>query len=219
MNKVIINKDLSYNIKALLALVVFELATIFSLSAQIDAISGQMLATLAFAISLIGGFVFSYRTVAAEDANKGMTFLRFLPFSNNEIVLSKFIVNIILCSLNFLIVWGGVVLYAIVFNGLSSPSINLVVLLLAIQLANNFFYLSIGLLFTSTRAIWIPFPVLLISINVFFNWQSVTSALPGIGAMFSSAAFTSLVLLIVMLLIVFVTTQRFPKTSQRLQKS
>lgn len=176
--KVLIIKDLRTFATEMGLLVTFELATIFSLALQVEHLSPALVMSLAFAISLVGGFVFSFRTVATEDASKGMAFLLSLPVTPGSIVQAKFRVNWLLTALNFAIVWGGTWLYCHLEWDLPPPSAMMLMTLLLIQCANNSLYLAAALAFTSARAIWLPFPVLLVAINVAVNWKSIAEHMP-----------------------------------------
>lgn len=86
--------------------------------------------------------------------------------------------NWFLIIVNFVLVWGGALLYCIYSRDYALPNVTALLLMISIQVLNNSFYLAIALIFTSTKAIWIPFPLLLVAINMAINWQEITQFLP-----------------------------------------
>ncbi len=189
-------KDLRQYAVELLLLVLFELASIFSLILQLPQRDPALILSLAFGISLVGGFVFSFRTVATEESSRSMAFLLALPLTAPQIVSHKFLVNFLLTSLNFILVFGLVLLYCVWQTSFNFTLGSTLLTLWLLQLLNNHLFLSCSLLFSSTKAIWLPFPLLLIGMNVAVNWHRVAQLLPTITvpAMVHSVLLSMLVL-------------------------
>jgi hypothetical protein len=79
---------------------------------------------------------------------------------------------------NFAVVWGGTWVYCHLQYGLPSPSLSLVLLLWLVQSLNNGLYLAAALVFSSARAIWLPFPLLFVAINLAVNWKTLAGWMP-----------------------------------------
>lgn len=166
-------KDLrQYGIE-LLPLVFFELAAVCSLLLQLKAASPALILSLAFGISLVGGFVFSFRSVASEESSRSMAFLLALPLIPVQIVAQKFLLNLLLTTLNFVLVFGALLLYCLWQTEHVLAISPMLLTLWLLQLLNNHLFLGCALLFSSNKAIWLPFPLLLIGINLAANWASI----------------------------------------------
>ncbi len=171
-------KDLRQYGLELLPLVLFELAAVFSLLLQLPQATPTLILSLAFGISLTGGFVFSFRTVASEESSRSMAFLLALPMTPVQIVEQKFLLNLLLTTLNFLFVFGAILLYCLWRTEHVFVLSPVLLTLWLLQLLNNHLFLSCALLFSSSKAIWLPFPLLLIGINLAANWASIQRWLP-----------------------------------------
>jgi ABC-type transport system involved in multi-copper enzyme maturation permease subunit len=167
------DKDLRHYAFDVLLLVFFQLATIFSLVLQLSQPSAALILSLAFGISLVGGFVFSFRTVASEESSRSMAFLLALPLTPSHIVNHKFLLNLFLTTLNFVLVFGCMLIYCVWQIGLDTLSASTLLTLWLVQLLNNHLFLCCSLLLSSSKAIWLPFPLLIIAINVAANWSSI----------------------------------------------
>jgi len=166
-------KDLRQYGVELLPLVLFELATVFSLLLQLKQATPTLILSLAFGISLTGGFVFSFRTVASEESSRSMAFLLALPMTPQQIVLHKFMLNLLLTTLNFLLVFGAILLYCLWQTEHVFVMSPVLLTLWLLQVLNNHLFLGCALLFSSSKAIWLPFPLLLIGINLAANWDQI----------------------------------------------
>jgi len=69
-----------------------------------------------------------------------------------------------------------------VLDGGEVPGLGAAATLGALQLLNASFFLSCALLFNSSRAIWFPFPLLIVAINLAINWQRIGPQLPSLPA-------------------------------------
>lgn len=207
----LVKKDLSRHGRELLLLAAFELILVLTLAVQLEHLSAAVLLTLAFAVSFIAGFVFSLRTVASEDASTGMGFLLSLPVTRGQIVVAKFLVNWLLVTANFVLVWGGVAAY-VVWGGDEWPGVSAGLTLGALQLLNASFFLSCALLFNSSRAIWFPFPLLIVAINLAVNWQRIAPVLPGLP---SAPGLAAAVLLLASAALLGLTRHVFGRTAMR----
>lgn len=167
------DKDLRHYGIDFLLLVFFQLATIFSLVLQLPQQSAAFILSLTFGISLVGGFVLSFRTVASEESSRSMAFLLALPLLPSHIVNHKFLLNICLTTLNFVIVFGCLSLYCVWQVDLEKLSGSTLLTLWLVQLLNNHLFLCCALLFSSAKAIWLPFPLLIVAINLAANWNSI----------------------------------------------
>ncbi|TQK03376.1 ABC transporter permease [Herbaspirillum sp. SJZ107] len=182
MNSILLKKDLRHHAGELLFVMACELGLVLSLGAQIDNLNPQVLLTLAFGISFIAGFVLSFRMVASEDGATGMAFLLSLPVTRREIVVAKFAATWLLSLTNFLVVWGSVLLYCLAREDSDMPDVDNIVTFVLLQLFSSSFYLSCAILFNSSRAIWLPFPLLVVGINLAVNWSRIAAHLPGLPA-------------------------------------
>lgn len=196
-------KDFRQYAAELLLLVLFELASIFSLILQFPQGDPALILSLAFGISLVGGFVFSFRTVATEESSRSMAFLLALPLTAPQIVSHKFLLNLLLTSLNFILVFGLVLLYCVWQTPLNLTLGSTLLTLWLLQLLNNHLFLCCSLLFSSTKAIWLPFPLLIIGINVAANWHRVVQLLPAV----TLPTIVYQLLLIMLVLSLFVMTR------------
>ncbi len=196
-------KDLRQYAAELLLLVLFELASIFSLILQLPQGDPALILSLAFGISLVGGFVFSFRTVATEESSRSMAFLLALPLTAQQIVSHKFLLNLLLTSLNFILVFGSVLLYCVWQTPLNLTLGSTLLTLWLLQLLNNHLFLCCSLLFSSTKAIWLPFPLLIIGINGAANWHTVVQLLPAV----TLPTIVYQLLLIMLVLSLFVMTR------------
>jgi len=183
MNAILLKKDLRHHLGELLFVMACELGLVLSLGAQIDNLNPQVLLTLAFGISFIAGFVFSFRMVASEDGATGMAFLLSLPVTRREIVVAKFSATWLLSLTNFLVVWGSVLLYCVTREDGEMPDVHSIVIFVLLQLFSSSFYLSCAILFNSSRAIWLPFPLLVVGINLAVNWNRIAAQVPGLSAL------------------------------------
>lgn len=182
MNAFLLKKDLLHHVGELLFVMACELGLVLSLGVQMDNLNPQVLLTLAFGISFIAGFVFSFRMVASEDGATGMAFLLSLPVTRREIVVAKFAATWLLSLTNFLVVWGSVLLYCVARDGGEMPDVHSIATFVLLQLLSSSFYLSCAILFNSSRAIWLPFPLLVVGINLAVNWNRIAARLPGLPA-------------------------------------
>jgi ABC-type transport system involved in multi-copper enzyme maturation permease subunit len=211
MIRALVKKDLTRHARELVFLVAFEVILVLTLAVQLPHLSPSILLTLAFAVSFVAGFVFSLRTVASEDASTGMGFLLSLPVTRGQIVVAKFIVNWLLVVANFTLVWGGVAAYCAMDGG-DWPTLTAAITLGALQLLNASFYLSCALLFNSSRAIWIPFPLLIIAINAAVNWQRIAPLLPSAPAL---PGLTATLFMLACVVLLLVTRHVFGRTAMR----
>jgi len=180
MNAFLLKKDLRHHLGELLFVMACELGLVLSLGVQMDNLNPQVLLTLAFGISFIAGFVLSFRMVASEDGATGMAFLLSLPVTRREIVVAKFAATWLLALTNFLVVWGSVLLYCVTREDGELPDVHSIVTFVLLQLFSSSFYLSCAILFNSSRAIWLPFPLLVVGINLAVNWNRMAAHLPGL---------------------------------------
>jgi ABC-type transport system involved in multi-copper enzyme maturation permease subunit len=212
MNTILLNKDLRHHAGELLFVIACELGLVISLGAQIDNLNPQVLLTLAFGISFIAGFVFSYRMVASEDGATGMAFLLSLPVTRREIVVAKFVATWIMSLTNFLVVWGSVLLYCLAREDGAAPELGNIVIFVLLQLLSSSFYLCCAIVFNSSRAIWLPFPLLVVGINLAVNWNRIAARLPGLPA---ALPFAPLLLALASPALLWLTVRLFERSPVR----
>ncbi|MGA3134364.1 MAG: ABC-2 transporter permease [Terracidiphilus sp.] len=175
----LIAKDLRLQIYFYLPLVALEVAGYLAYALQMPSHMPGVAFGLLHGVALIGDFLICFRTMIAEEKNRALMFIKTLPVSTAEIVVAKFSVNLLLVGLNtgiLLALWGGG--HAL---GLIEVSPHLTIQLVAAGLTyhclNNTFFVTISLLFSSERAVWVPFPALFVIMSVIVNFNRIEIAL------------------------------------------
>jgi ABC-type transport system involved in multi-copper enzyme maturation permease subunit len=175
----LIAKDLRLQRNFVLPLMLLELAGYFAYLVQMPSHIPGVAFGLLHGVALIGDFLICYRTMIAEEKNRALMFIKTLPVSTAEIVIAKFAVNLLLVGLNIgvlLALWGGV-------HGLGwiqlrpNLTIHLVVAGLTFHCLNNAFFVTLSLVFSSERAVWVPFPAIFVLMSVILNFRRIKVAL------------------------------------------
>ncbi len=175
----LIKKDLWLQRSFALPLILIEVGGVLIFRIQMPWNLSGLLFLLTVGVALVGDFLICYRTMLAEEKNRAMLFLRALPLSTEEIIAAKFAVNLLMVTLNLLILFG---LYAIAQQSGrfgTEPPLELTTfagVVLLHWLANSFF-VTISMSFHSEKAVWVPFPALFLIMTVILNFQKIVAAL------------------------------------------
>jgi len=175
----LIAKDLRLQSYFFLPLVALEIAGYLAYILQMPSHIPGVAFGLLHGVALIGDFLICFRTMIAEEKNRALMFIKTLPVSTAEIVVAKFAVNLLLVCLNtglLLAFWeGGRALGWIEL----SPHVTayLVAAGLTYHCLNNAFFVMLSLVFSSERAVWLPFPALFVLMSVILNFDRIKIAL------------------------------------------
>jgi ribosomal protein S12 methylthiotransferase accessory factor len=163
---VLILKDCRMQWKAFLVLVMFEILTLLSFVAQFPEPMRASAGAFLQGLTSIGTFVMAYRLLATEESSGTIRFLKSLPLTNDEIFWSKFlfmsgyavlnaaVVNLVYAGLRPLISWSW-----------QLPTMPGVLGGVVVQLVFAVILLSIAILANSEKAIWVPFPLVILLLN------------------------------------------------------
>jgi hypothetical protein len=170
----LVRKDLRLQWRVLVAIVLFELASVVILLLQLRRLQEGVL-PLTLGIGLIGGFIFCYRTVLSEEKNRALLFVKGLPVSTQEIAGAKFVANGILVAANLLVLVVVIELCRQVgwLEG-AGISATMVVLGLSLHLMSNGVFLAIALMVESDKAVWFAFPLVWVAIHLMANFRRVS---------------------------------------------
>ena len=175
----LIAKDLRLQSYFFLPLVALEVAGYLGYALQMPSHIPGVAFALLHGVALIGDFLICYRTMIAEEKNRALMFIKTLPVSTAEIVVAKFGVNLLLVGLNtsvLLALWGGG--RALGWIDLSPRvTIYLVLAALTYHCLNNAFFVTLSLVFSSERAVWVPFPDIFVLMSVIINFKRIETAL------------------------------------------
>ena len=175
----LIAKDLRLQRNFFLPLVLLEAAGYRVYALQIPSHIPGAAFGLLHGVALIGDFLICYRTMIAEEKNRAFMFIKTLPVSTVEIVVAKFGVNFLLVGLNtgiLLALWGG----GRAFGWIEvAPRLTIYLVLVGLtqHWLNNAFFTTISLLFSSERAVWVPFPAIFVVMTVILNFKRIKVAL------------------------------------------
>lgn len=175
----LIAKDVRLQRNFVLPLMLLEVAGYFAYALQMPSHIPGVVFGLLHGVALIGDFLICYRTMIAEEKSRALMFIKTLPVSTTEIVVAKFGANILLVGLNtsvLLALWGG----GHALGWIQVPP-NLTIYLVAGGLTfhwlNNVFFVTISLVFSSERAVWVPFPAIFVVMSVILNFRRIKVAL------------------------------------------
>jgi hypothetical protein len=175
----LIAKDLRLQRNFFLPLVLLEAAGYLAYALQIPSHIPGVAFGLLHGVAFIGDFLICYRTMIAEEKNRALMFIKTLPVSTAEIVIAKFGVNLLLVGLNtgfLLALWGG----GRAFGWIEvAPGLTTYLVLIGLtqHALNNAFFITISLLFSSERAVWVPFPAIFVAMSVIVNFNRIKVAL------------------------------------------
>jgi ABC-type transport system involved in multi-copper enzyme maturation permease subunit len=175
----LIAKDVRLQSYFFLPLVMLEVAGYLTYALQMPSHMPGVAFGLLHGVALIGDFLICFRTMIAEEKNRALMFIKTLPVSTAEIVVAKFAVNFLLVGLNtgiLLALWGGGRALGLIEVAPHLTS-QLVAAGLTYHCLSNTFFLMISLLFSSERAVWVPFPALFLIMSVIVNFDRIEIAL------------------------------------------
>ncbi len=164
----LIRKDLWMQTPAMLLLFVLEVVSFVTFVAQFPpemrAVSGVFLQ----GISAIGTFMIGYRILAAEESAGSLSFLKSLPLSTTEIFMSKFALIWLYLLFNSASLNASyLVMQRVSVWGLLDLQARDIVTGLAVQLFFATLLIWAATWWDAQKAIWIPFPLLIILLNVY----------------------------------------------------
>jgi ABC-type transport system involved in multi-copper enzyme maturation permease subunit len=162
-------KDIKLHWAAFLVLALFEVFTFTTMELQFPPRMRQSGAGFLQGVASIGTFIMAYRSIAAEEASKTISFLKSLPLSNGEIFGTK-----------FLFMGAYVLANAAILNtifclarpylppdwAMNSLTARTTVLGLAVQLVFAVILVAVATLASSEKAIWVPFPFVIVILNL-----------------------------------------------------
>lgn len=165
---VLLVKDLRLQRVAFIVLVAFELLTFVSFEAQFPVGMRETAGVFLQGVTSIGTFVMAYRLLATEEASGSIGFLKTLPLTNDEIYFSKFAFMFGYAIANAAVLNSLYVFYLNLFESDLGPlTIPTVLVGLLVQLCFAVVLVSIATLATSEKAIWVPFPLVILVLNVY----------------------------------------------------
>ena len=175
----LITKDLRLQRGFVLPLVLVELAGYFIFAVQMPSHVPGVAFGLLHGVALIGDFLICYRTMIAEEKNRALMFIKTLPVSTADIVIAKFGVNLLLVGVNtgtLLALWGSG--HALGWLRVRPDlTLSLVACGLSVHALNNAFFVALALVFSSERAVWVPFPAIFVLMSVMLNFHRIETAL------------------------------------------
>ncbi len=123
-------------------------------------------------IASAGTFVMAFRVIASEEGNRSILFLKSLPLTTRSIYGSKFIFMIVFVLVNCL--WLN--LFFALLRAWTTWTLNpvapeAIASALVIQLFFACLLAAVAILTSSEKAIWFPFPAVLILLNA-YTWLS-----------------------------------------------
>ncbi|PDQ36098.1 MAG: hypothetical protein B5766_02890 [Candidatus Lumbricidophila eiseniae] len=163
----LIRKDLRLHWVAFIILVVFQLATFVTFEAQFPPVMQPMGAVFLQGIASIGTFVMAYRVTAAEEANNSIRFLKSLPLTTIEIFGAKYLYMTMYVVVNLVVLNLFLSLFGNLMPGekIDAPTVETLGIGFVIQFAFGVLLVSVASLFNSEKAIWVPFPLVVLLLN------------------------------------------------------
>ncbi len=194
----LIEKDLRMHWLPLLVILMIQFGGVTLFWLQLPHVPG-LIWLLMNGTMLVGEFLLCYRVTVHEEKNKAYIFLQTLPVTVNEILLAKFMAVALLITINTLVLdtcygllgWRGVT------PGEAAPSLIVGLLYLFVHLFFAAMLVAMAMLFSSERAIWIPFPALFLFISGLLNYKKILAwiHLESLPDLLASHVFLDLVLL------------------------
>ncbi|MGB9074531.1 MAG: ABC-2 transporter permease [Terriglobales bacterium] len=172
-------KDLRLQRNFFLPLVLLEAVGYLAYALQIPSHIPGVAFGLLHGMGLVGDFLICYRTMIADEKNRALMFIKTLPVSTAEIVIAKFGANLLLVGLNtgvLLALWGS----GHAFGWIEvAPRLTMYLVLAGLtqHWLNNAFFVTISLVFSSERAVWVPFPAIFVVMSVILNFNRIKVAL------------------------------------------
>ncbi len=171
----LMDKDIRLQRGFLIPLLAIEISGFLVFALQMPLRVPGVMFGLLHGMALIGDFLLCKRTMASEEKNRALLFIKTLPVSTREIVVAKFLVNFLLVSANMcvlFVLWEIARFFGWVTVG---PSLTLYVIVtgLAVHWLNNGFFLALSFIFDSERAIWVPFPILFLVMSVILSFRKL----------------------------------------------
>jgi hypothetical protein len=172
----LVGKDVSLQKIFLPLFFLLEVAAIACMRLQLPHGLPGLTLLLTTGFAFIGNFMLCYRFAVAEEKDKAMLFIRTLPVSTRDIVLSKALGCLGFGSLNVLALFA---LYELLrlsqILGPAEPQLPLLWLLyiLSFQWVGIGLFLALALLTNTDWAVWIPFPALFLLVSAILNFRQL----------------------------------------------
>jgi hypothetical protein len=170
----LILKDIRLHWLAFFVLLTLQIATFITFELQFPPYMQSLGAVFIQGTASIGTFVMAYRITASEEANNTLRFLKSLPVTTTEIFGAKFVFIALYCLANltllnvFLVVFGPLLPWEDM-----DPATNEVLAIgVVVQLAFGTLLVAVAALLNSEKAIWLPFPLVIILLNVYTQLTS-----------------------------------------------
>lgn len=215
----LIAKDTGLHWLAFLVLLALQIATFITFELQFPPYMQSLGAVFIQGIASIGTFVMAYRITASEEANNTLRFLKSLPVTTTEIFGAKFVFIALYCVANlallnlFLVIFGGLLPWE-----MDGPTSEVLAIGVVVQLAFGTLLVAVAALLNSEKAIWLPFPLVIILLNVYTQLTSndgpVASA--DFWSFFSDNWVWLSALVIAVLVVIAVVTIRVLRTKRSL---
>jgi len=170
----LIEKDLRMHWLPLLVILLIQIGGVTLFWLQLPHVPG-LIWLLMNGTMLVGDFLLCYRVTVYEEKNKAYIFLQTLPVTINEILLAKFIAVALLIVINTLVLDASYWLMGLrgATSGEPPPGMIIFLLYLFVHLFFATMLVAMTMLFTSERAIWIPFPALFLVISALLNYKRI----------------------------------------------
>ena len=165
-------KDMALMFRFAMLLFIAEFVLIVALAVQVEI--GSSRGPLSLIVAFVGGFLICLRSTVLEEKNRAFIFIKLLPISTTEVVVAKFVTNVVAVGSNsillFLVAGVRVSDSGIVQLDLDGSSF---VLFFAAQWVCNAVFVGTALSFGSEKAIWAPFALLFVLFNVMLNIETL----------------------------------------------
>ncbi|OJV24803.1 MAG: hypothetical protein BGO26_20015 [Actinobacteria bacterium 69-20] len=164
----LLRKDLGSQWVPALVLLAVELVTVVSIVAQFPPEMRQSAGTFVQGVASIGTFVMAYRAVASQESAGVIGFLKSLPLTTDEIFGSRFVflAGYVIANCAALNVTYAALRPLLGFSTVN-PSWAAMVTGVVIQLVFAVLLVSVALLANSEKAIWVPFPLVIVLLNLY----------------------------------------------------
>jgi hypothetical protein len=170
----LIEKDLRMHWLPLLVILLIQIGGVALFWLQLPHVPG-LIWLIMNGTMLVGDFLLCYRVTVHEEKNKAYIFLQTLPVTVDQILRAKFLAVALMITANALVL-DAVYSLMILRGGTSGETIPGIIVFLLALCAHLFFatmLVAMAMLFSSERAIWIPFPALFLVMSALLNYKRI----------------------------------------------